>query len=364
MSLQEKIQARTREQSGGWMNEAWVKELFSLLPALDSLVQRADRHRSFAFDYAIVVKLDKQTFVHRLVERIDFNAFHCTQLVFECVGAHARGEAQTSRWLEGAPELFDVRFVVNRHTLGLPNPIDAERAAWSIDANKKLVLDDHRKWMANAFCTYPGLKTIAKAANTARSPTTFALCTDTYHTWLKDPNESKVRFRMKTRRDAQRTTPPTDIWVAGPLPEKDGQLVFTREDFTEELEEYQLRKRQADQDREEAIAAGHERRQPERPLEELHDAIVDGMRGETKAESCTGCGCSLATNLQFGRGDSKLCGECEVKHDEENGERRVQHELVMKRRLYELPPPKKNTKFDPRPGIDDQGGFSSPTYED
>ncbi len=76
-----------------------------------------------------------------------------------------------------------------------------------------------------------------------------------------------------------------------------------------------------------------------------------------QASNCTTCGVSLATNKQFGTGDGKLCGECELKHDEAGS-------AAQARKVY-LQPPKKSSKFDPRPGIDDQGlGFYSPAWED
>jgi len=116
-------------------------------------------------------------------------------------------------------------------------------------------------------------------------------------------------------------------------------------------------------DREERIAQGHERRTAKGD-EEMKKQVA----ASTDECRCTSCGCSLVTNLQFRRSVDKLCGECELKHEAEQGtERTVQESLVFARRkIYEQPSlPKRNTRFDPRPGIDDVGlGGSGPNWED
>lgn len=104
-------------------------------------------------------------------------------------------------------------------------------------------------------------------------------------------------------------------------------------------------------DREEQIAADHELR------------TAKGDEEMKKGNCCTECGVSFATNAWFGSGDEKLCGECEAKHDEASGNRQVHLEFVFQRRRLLVP--KRNTSFDPRPGIDDVGlGGSGSNWED
>jgi hypothetical protein len=73
----------------------------------------------------------------------------------------------------------------------------------------------------------------------------------------------------------------------------------------------------------------------------------------------------LKTNLSFGRDEGLVCGECELKAEAEQGtERTVQGSLVFTKRKVYLPPVLKPTRFDPRPGIDDRGAWSSPSWEE
>lgn len=364
-----------RYGTNSWVSAEWVKNLFYSNPMLVSLAERQPSGH-FGYDFVMVVKVPGG-FRHRYIDHANFNYTDIREKLSSFVESYPE---LNSRWLEDTPSAAGMLVVVNRGRLGLS---DAESTV--IGEQKEKVLEENRDWMEPAFANYPGLTRIVKSANTRRSPTTFALCFnngDPHHTWMKDPTFDRVRIRMKIPRDGLRASPPREIWVPGAGPAEG--LEFTREDFAktsnEAKEECAACGAHAVRGYGLTIRGNYERHMlcpkcscTDSALVEV--AIVKRTGGATAAaepapqevappaDCCTECGVSFEYNLQFGRGDEKLCGECELKHDEENGERRVHLEFVFKRRRP--PVRKRNPRFDPRPGIDDVGlGGSGPNWED
>lgn len=316
-----------------WSQQDWLKGVFEDNPALVSLAEKPNDGGSFAFDFIITVKTP-DGYRHRLVEWRDFHYNHISHYVETLVADYPN---LTSYWLEGAPDMSKpLLVIVSRGDFGLALPEDNAIAA----QKKQKVLIENREWMQRAFDTFPGITRIVKSANTLRSPTTFALCFEQgrpVHTWMKAPSFERICLRMKTSLDAKRSSAPREIWVQGMVPVERVGIEFTREDFYKLVEA----KKEATDEQKQEVAV-----EEPKPV-----------------EGCTSCGASFYANLQFGRGEEKLCGECELKHDEENGGRVVKFEFVFKRRRP--PVRRRDPRFDPRPGIDDVGlGGAGPNWED
>lgn len=97
--------------------------------------------------------------------------------------------------------------------------------------------------------------------------------------------------------------------------------------------------------------------------EDREKRIEQGYERRQLAKKCTECQADFATNLRFGSGTAdQLCGECAAKRDEAAGE--LKTGVTVAREVQLEPARRSNTKFDPRPGIDDTGGFSSPTWDE
>lgn len=354
-------------QEGGTSEWAsWVRELFEEQPTLASIAERKERSTSFDFAFAVVVKVGPKKFVYRLVERLDFNKSNVRALIEQS----SEQASRSSYWLEGIPEPSDMKSIVNRSKLGIPEPDPMKvlpTQAWHD------VVQKHGLWMWSTFRHYRVTK-IYKASNTAVSPLTFAFVLDDgMCTWMKDPDVSKIQLRMKRITNGTRPNG-KPLWEQsnGDAPNGAG-LVFTHVEVEEALVRLNILSeasiagvRAIDADRVRRVASGYERDQvanrPSRRYEEVPVA------GELALDNCIKCGLDLRTNKSFVQvdGTEKICGECTAKADPAY----AQVTAVTRRRfkVYEVPPPPVrilHPKYDPRPGIDDQGlGFYSPTYED
>lgn len=368
-----------------WAKQEWLKDLFEVNPTLVSLAERhSDGDRSFDFNFIITVK-SSDGYHYRLLEWPDFNYNSISHFVETFVADYPNVGLRWMYTLEVAESAIRAR--ASRHDFDLSEAADTIAAQ-----QKQKVLEENREWMERAFRMFPGLTRIVKSANTSRSPTTFALCVESqsrHYTWMKAPDFEKIRVRMKTDLMATRSSPPHLIWVPGAVPAEQVGIEFTPEDFaTMNREKSTLAELAASGRfnlRVQATRLGlldtGEARQWFMSMDDMAAAKLiyaklyhpephvvsepDESKPEPKAPDCSSCGISLATNMQFGTGEEKLCGECELKHDEANGQRTVNLELVFvsKRRRLK-PPPKKPSKHDPIPGVHDQGAWSSPSWED
>jgi len=408
--------------TGGWASAAWVMDLFNNEPSVVGLGELHTEGGGFNYDFAVAVKLLDGSLRYHLLTWTNFNYNTIKQLVHTLRTSIEDGIGMSSRWLE-SPLRRTTRLSVNRQSLGLAEP-KPETELNDEDRAKELaeVFDEHgSKWLLLAFQTWPTLKLVGRRRNKSVSPNTYMFqmarvdqnLTGLHATWMKCPDMGKLNLRVKSRAEAHRWK----AWDAREL--EDCRLIITRAEVFKyyEIEDRaqsdldQARKMSLDElttvgrfklrmmatnmgllgyaegkildsrdmaaliyeelhkkptpeavaaDREERIAQGHERRTAKGD-EEIQRAVV---------RVCVECGCSLKTNLVFGRselGDGRICGECELKHEAEQGtERTVQESLVFARRkIYEQPLPKRNTRFDPRPGIDDVSlGGSGPNWED
>lgn len=340
--------------TGDWSTAGWAEELFKEEPALVALSELHTEGGGFHFDFVVSAKLPTGQVRHHLLEWMSFFPEGIASLVHNLYEKYEDGGFIGTYWLEEFPTRRKLRGSLTRSRLGLAEstpaaPLtEAER-----DEEFGKVMDEHGNWMIAAFQLYPTFTLFGKRKNVKVSPNTFLIerCSstgDVVHTYMKYPDLDKIKQRLKFERNRWKRSTGNEMDDLG--------LIFTRERvFAYYGKDKSLQSKPTAESeaavREERIAAGYERR------------TAKGDEEMKKGNCCTECGVSFVTNLQFGRGEEKFCGDCEANHDEANGQRQVHLEFVFQRRRLLVP--KRNTRFDPRPGIDDVGlGGSGPNWED
>lgn len=371
-----------------WTIERWVVDLLERHPQVVSICKRKGTSGPFKCDTCLVVMISQGITVHRWFSLVDeYNSIY--------VDASLR-DVHNTRWLEGCPRADDLQAVVKREDLGLGAPI-------ALSDNRGLVLHENGGWMLEILERFPQIVSIGKAASILTSPHTYMFRRareDGVHvvTWMKEPDVGKFTVRMKSARarwdgwhDDQLMKcgfvfERAEIYAFHNLVDKMTELQRSwerqREAFNNlkcclcdappadgcrciainghpalgmqaycatciKLPNAEIAEKFAARQKQERIAQGYER--------------LTGKEVELDSvdPACAGCGCSLKTNRSFGGGrqSSGVCGECLVAKEGAA--------TAARGPIYQEPPLKKPSKFDPRPGIDDTGlGFYSPTWED
>lgn len=314
-----------------WYNEEWVRQLFIDEPALVSMAMRAREESSrFGFNYCACVMFEGK------IKRRWFQLQQFTTSRGRETFKKLLTERADSRWLDDTPPPSEVKHVVNRHILGLDE-------AEVLLESREQILEQHGEMMLTIFHRFTNLSHIGKRRDTAVSPRTFMFILKNTElvrgvTWMADPSVHRMLARVRTRQRWARYGGPDSKDAL------DCSHIFTRADVFTHF---------GVTDRLYTDVATTGRTSSSEP----HVVSEPAEQAPAEAPNCTKCGISLASNKQFGTGDEKLCGECELNGDEANA-------LAQARKVY-LPPAKKLSRYDPRPGIDDQGlGFYSPAWED
>lgn len=398
-----------------WYEEEWVKDVFNEIPAVTSLGQLPD-YGSFHYDYFAVVRVG-DVFFHRLFTFDEFSLKHINAQVRTLMEVFPN---QDTRWLEGIVVTGGLVAVINRSKLGLEEPSACPSPQ---EVQKQLALEEHGEWMKETFDNLPGVKCIVKSSRVPRSPVTFAIVLDGWHTWMKSPTYNRIRIRMKTPKHAQRSTPPHEIWTAGEVPADQLGIMFTRDDFPEAiptiaqlvqlgrfslrmkasnlgmlaLEEdkmdffamsaegqacavyAELRRQEVARQREERIAAGLERRTSKgeslnEPSKRYADSVppVAAASRDAYEEAHAELKQKLIANGHRNVEDPEQAVAEAMAVENHAGDAWKPSEPTYAGRLLAglegeviTKVVRHNPKFDPRPGIDDVGlGFSSPTWED
>ena len=217
-----------------------------------------------------------------------------------------------------------------------------------LHTNVDAILARHGAWMLAAFSEFPELKLIGKRMKADTSPSTFMFeaeaQTGVYCTWMADPSIEKVRKRKDDWRRWHRSLG-TEAKECDPLFTR--ERVFSYFDWKLAVEGVIQTKEDVD-------------------LAKKHEAIVAAMR-EPRLEPAPLCACGvdLRQNKKYPgptEGSASICGECQIKLvgpgawlDTPVGP--AAFSMKTKRRVH-------NPRFDPRPGIDDQGAWSTPAWEE
>lgn len=318
-----------------WYDEEWVKDLFERIPELCSLSERSTRNLGrHPYKYVMCVRSAERTYVHMVLNAHEFDA---TFIFDEIKKLLSSSDVKNSRWLDSVPSASEITRFVNRHDYLLE-----EKAPFRKEVEQEEYEDEvraHGYWMRAAFKAYPEITRFVKAPNRVISPTTFAIVLDDRHAWMKAPTFDKICRRMKPELRECGRYDGRPLWVEG-APE--GYLVFTKEELDKRMHELGM----VTKDGVESYRAI-----PEEPEEQTHCACGSELRSNKV----------YAVAAQPGQ-STKCCGECAAKGDPMYNERTA---LVASRKVYLEPPTKvRATKFDPRPGIDDRGAWSSPSWEE
>lgn len=365
-----------------WYDEEWARQLFVDEPALMSMSMRLHEVDSgFGYNYCACILFEGKI-KHRWYTLDQASSFHIKETFKRLLEDRA-----DSRWLDGVPEVSMIKHVINRARLGLESPVALE---YKVETREK-ILEEHGEMMLCIFRRFANLLHIGKRRNAIVSPRTFMFIrknteAESVVTWMADPSVHRMLDRVRTRHRWEHYDGP------GSKDALDCSHIFTRADvFThfgvadsramEGPSMEDLRKMTLDElaqqgrfilraaavgsltaeeiphlDNAQLAARIYDRLHPSEP----HVVSAPAEQAPVEAPSCTKCGISFATNVQFGTGDEKLCGECELKQDSPAG-----YGVSAQARKVYLQPPKQPSKYDARPGIDDQGlGFYSPSWED
>ncbi len=194
--------------------------------------------------------------------------------------------------------------------------------------DKDAVLQVHIHWMRPLVEQFPYVTYIGKRRNVRVSPKTFMFVVEGNSarcTWMADPATDKIVRRFKF--EDHRWEYLQHGWQAA------CGLIFTRDEI---------------------LAYG---KQEEVKVEEALQPVVE-------CNLCA-CGADLSCNKNYPgekAGDPKICGECQIKLA---GDWAWEGVYVGPKALpVRVPKKVHNPKYDPRPGIDDQGAWSTPSWDD
>lgn len=318
-----------------WYGEEWVKDLFERIPELCSLSERSTRELGRdPYKYVMCVRSAERVYERMVLNTREFNAAFIFNEIKKLLSS---SDAKNSRWLDSPLSAADIIYVVNRHDYLIEEktPFRKEIEQEEYDGAVRA----HGYWMRFAFKAYPEITRFVKAPDRVVSPNTFAIVLSDRYSWMKAPTFDKICLRMKPGVRAHRRYDGRPLWVEG-APE--GCLVFTKEELDKRMYELGM----VTKDGVESYRAI-----PEEPEEQTHCACGSELRSNKV----------YAVAAQPGQ-STKCCGECAAKGDPMYNERTA---LVASRKVYLEPPTKvRATKFDPRPGIDDRGAWSSPSWEE
>ncbi len=308
----------------------WVQALFEDIPQLHQIVERTRGHGT-AFEYIICLEPTPGVFERRYLHRTDFYPAGIRSIINKRL--ERLSEERESVWIADMPPPAEVAAFVSRKDY-----VIKEKAVPKVaDETCLAVIREHGHWMRAAFSHFPNIVCFVKAPNALVSPKTFAIMLDDRFSWMKEPDFTKIHLRLQAAKNARAARPGGKaLWEMG-TPK--GSLVLDRATFDKYLKlEVGFKEEAAEEEKEEVA-------QPAPP-----------------PATCS-CGVELRMSKMFwAAGVGVRCGECEAKADPEYKERTA---LVASRKVYLEPPTKvRVTKFDPRPGIDDRGAWSSPSWEE
>ncbi len=317
-----------KERLPTWRTCDWVKTLFENIPQLYKLVGRNPRAGT-SYEYIICLEPTPGVFEHRYMHRGDFYPAGIRSIINKRL--ERLSEDRETDWIEDMPPPAEVAaFVIRKDYLikesAIPEVADEAYLA---------VIREHGHWMRVAFRHFPNIVSFVKASGTRASPATFAVTLAGEFSWMKQPTFDKIHRRLSTLGVASRYTGKL-LWETG-APK--GSLVFDRATFDKYLK----------------LEVGFEEEVAEEEKEEVAEPAPPPA-------TCA-CGVELRMSKMFWvAGVGARCGECEAKVDPEYKERTA---LVASCKVYLEPPAKvRVTKFDGRPGIDDRGAWSSPSWEE
>lgn len=350
-----------------WAKEAWVSDLFLEYSMLKSISER-DAADGYSHAYVVTANVDLKDGgdVHYLIIRGEpFTKAEVAKLLDALL---EDGPSPSSRWLGEIRGVMGctVDRAALKHGVEFPGYGLLSDKETAEELNE--IMDKHGAWMLGAMQTWPAISAYGRRGNKNVSPNTYLIelgggaDKPVQATWMKYPDVEKIRRRIKSERHRWKPLSDHDLHDCRLIITR--AMVFAHYKITDNAEASRLlnhnepsTRGEVDAMTEERIAQGYERRQPSKE---------ERMARERAELACDGCGCSLATNQVFGSGEARHCGECELKGEAENGvERTVNLKIFFVGKQRRMLPPKRSTKFDARPGIDDVGlGFSSPTWED
>lgn len=366
--------------SKAWANESWISDLFLEYSMLKSITEREEAY-NYSHAYVItanVVLADGPADVSYLI--IKGEPFSKAEVAKRLDALLEDGPSPSSRWLGEVRGRMGctVDRAALKHGVDFPGYgilSDAETAEEFAE-----VMDKHGAWMLGAMQTWTAISAFGRRGNKSVSPNTYLIELDvlrganqTLSTWMKYPDVEKIRRRIKLERHR---------WK--PLSEHDRgdcRLIITREmvfyhyKIADKLVDEPASSRLANHNAlsvrsnnkptraevdamtEEATAKGHQRRQPPRDKYiEARNELVQKLvsNGHTVDDPEKAVAIAMLNEDQAGD-----AWHPEVPTHTGRLLAGLTGELVVQRT------PNRDSRFDPRPGIDDVGlGFSSPSYED